>query len=319
MKKILFFLFYFNLFFFLTKTSCQENAMNSYDVGTISLSLVMPDEVDELTTSHLSKLENKILKILTSNGLSGNGLDANFVIFPKIEILNIDEMSGMETMVAVELEVSLFVKQIDNNILFASFEKTVKGIAKKESQAIKNAIKKIPIRGKQVDAFLSKAKGRIVAYYKNKCQDIILEADTYCKTQEYEKAISMLMAIPAEVGDCFVAAQHKALECYKAYSNQKCAEYIQKAKAEIAKQHYNKAMNYIGYIDPSSDCKNESLQIIQETTPKIDAKEKKHWDFILQRYKDHVALKKSRIEAMAKVAQAYYQRSQPTIIYKSLY
>ncbi|MFT7606884.1 MAG: hypothetical protein ACI8VT_004487, partial [Saprospiraceae bacterium] len=281
----------------------SQDADKKYDVGTISISLVMPNQVEGLSASDLSQLESKILRMLTSSGLSGNGYSSNFVIFPKFEILSNDEIPGMEKMTSVETELSLFVKQMDNNVMFSSYAKTVKGMSKSESQAVRNAIKKIPTRSKDVKEFLEETKGRIITYYQNKCDGILLEADRYSKTNDYEQAIATLMTIPSEVGDCYNKAQGKAIEYYQAYSNQKCAEYIQKAKAAGANRQYSLALQYLSIVDPSSNCKQESLELIQNLAPKVDAREKKYWDFAMKRYSDSVSLEKSRISAITEISK----------------
>ena len=305
------------LLFFQTGKSQEEE--NQYDVGSISLSLVMPDYVEGVSASHLSKLENKILRMLTSSGLSGNGLDANFVIFPKIEILGKDEIPGMETMTSVEVELNLFVKQMDENILFSSYSKEVKGISTTESRAIKNAIGKLPVKSKDIKTFLEETKGRILAYYKNKCNSIILEANRYSKMHQYEKAIAILTTIPKEVGDCHQRAQEKAIEYYQIYADQKCAEYLQHARAEEANRNYSKALKFLSYIDPSSTCKADAQKIIQRISTKVDAEEKKQWDFAMKRYESNQELKKTGIKVIGEVAKAYFSRSIPAITYKSLF
>jgi len=287
--------------------------------STISISLVMPDEVEGLSASHLSKLENKILRMLTNYGLSGNGYQANFVIYPKFEIYGEETMAGMEKMTLVETGLSLFVKQMDTNIMFASYEKDGKGMARNSSKALVNAIKKIPTKSKDIETFLAETKAKILDYYQKKCNDIIVEADRYSQTNNYEQAIAVLSSIPSEVGECYHTAQEKAVAYYKVYANQKCAEYMQKAKAEESAQHYKTALKYLSMIDPSSDCSTTSLQLIQSISAKVDQKEQRNWNFLMKRYDDHVALQRSRIEAMAEVAKAYYQRTQPTIVYKSLF
>lgn len=306
-------------FFLFSQFAFGQGASLEEQSSTISISLVMPDEVEGLSASHLSKLENKILKMLTNYGLSGNGYQANFVIYPKFEIMGEESMAGMEKMVVVETGLSLFVKQMDTNIMFASYGKDSKGMAKNTSKALVNAIKKIPSRSKDVEQFLAETKTKILEYYQKKCKDIMVEADRYSQTNNYEQAIAVLSSIPSEVGDCYHQAQEKAVAYYKIYANQKCAEYMQKAKAEEAAQYYKAALKYLSMIDPSSDCRGESLSLIQGISSKVDQKEQRNWNFLMKRYDDHVALERSRIQAMAEVAKAYYQRTQPTIVYKSLF
>ena len=319
MKKINLIISLVSLLFFQTVNGQTQE--NEYDVGVISVSLIMPDYVEGFSSANLSRLENKILQILTSNGLSGNGYHSNFVVFPKIEMLGKDEIPGMQTMVSVEVELNLFVKQLDNNIMFSSFSKTLKGMSTNEKRAINSAINKIPTHSKDVKAFMAETKGRIISYYETKCDDIILEASRYSQSQQYEKAIATLATIPSEMSDCYNKAQGKAVEYYKAYSDQKCAEYLQKSLAAEASQDYKVALKYLSLIDASGNCAKQSQELIQKIAVKVDVKVKKYWDFLIKRYDDNQSLKKSRLDAIVEISKAYYTRTQPTnhITYKSLF
>lgn len=55
----------------------QENEGNK-----IALSVVMPDNVEGLSASQLSKLKTKVISIVTANGLAATGIHNNFVIYP---------------------------------------------------------------------------------------------------------------------------------------------------------------------------------------------------------------------------------------------
>ncbi len=292
-----------------------------YEMGLISFSLIMPESVDGISASNLSKLEAKILRMVTSYGISGTGYNANFVIYPKFEVYMDEEVTGMEKMIIVELSTSLYVKQLDNNKMFSSYEKTTKGIGPNRDQAIRNAIRKLPTKSNELAMFMQKSKEHIIEYYRIKCSDIILEADAYSKTKQYEKAIATLMTIPADVSGCFQEAQNKVIEYYVLYINQKCQELLQKARAAEAIRDYENALFYLSQIDPSSSCASNSLKLIKKIESEIDESERREWDFIIKKYNDEIYLRKLRIGAAVKIAESYYRRTQPTynITYKSLF
>lgn len=288
-------------------------AQSSTDVGKIALSVIMPDNVDGLDASQLSKLETKITQIVSSSGLAASGYNNNFVIYPKFAIYETNVVEGgMQNITVTTCELSLFIKQVDNNILFSSISKQVKGSGNNKQTSITNAISKVPTNDAQFKTFIETGKTKIVQYYESKCQDIITKSESLVKMQNYEEALGLLQTVPEEVS-CYSKVQEKSIEAYKAYQNQKCAKQIQEAKTTLAVNNYNAALEILSQIDPSATCFNESQTLMKNAESKIDAEEKKQWDLKMKVYGDNVALEKQRINAVKDIAVAYY-KSKPTTV-----
>jgi hypothetical protein len=282
-------------------------------VGKIALSVIMPDNVEGLSIGNLSKLETKITQILTATGLASTGYNNNFVIYPKFAINETSVVeSGMQDITISNCELSLFIKQVDNNVIFASISKPLKGSGKDKQLSLTNAITKLNIKDPEFQNFIDNGKSKIIAYYESKCGDIISKSEGLVKMQDYEQALGLLMTVPEEVS-CYNKVQEKSIEAYKAYQNQKCAKQIQEAKTTLAANNYNAALEILSQIDPSATCFNESQTLMKNAESKIDAEEKKQWDLKMKVYGDNVALEKQRINAVKDIAVAYY-KSKPTTV-----
>ncbi len=306
MKKLFIFFTFLNVAF----TTLAQTAS---DVGKIALSVIMPENVDGLDASQLSKLETKITQIVSSSGLAASGYNNNFVIYPKFAIYETNVVEGgMQNITVTTCELSLFIKQVDNNILFSSISKQVKGSGNNKQTSITNAISKVPTNDAQFKTFIETGKTKIVQYYESKCQDIITKSESLVKMQNYEEALGLLQTVPEEVS-CYSKVQEKSIEAYKAYQNQKCAKQIQEAKTTLAANNYNAALQILSQIDPSATCFNESQTLMKNAESKIDAEEKKQWDLKMKVYDDNVALEKQRINAVKDIAVAYY-KSKPTTV-----
>lgn len=306
MKKLFIFLTFLNVTF-------TTFAQTASDVGKIALSVIMPENVDGLDASQLSKLETKITQIVSSSGLAASGYNNNFVIYPKFAIYETNVVEGgMQNITVTTCELSLFIKQVDNNILFSSISRQVKGSGNNKQTSITNAISKVPTNDAQFKTFIETGKGKIIQYYESKCQDIITKSESLVKMQNYEEALGLLQTVPEEV-TCYNKVQEKSIEAYKAYQNQKCAKQIQEAKTTLAANNYNAALGILSQIDPSATCFNESQTLMKNAESKIDAEEKKQWDLKMKVYGDNVALEKQRINAVKDIAVAYY-KSKPTTV-----
>jgi len=305
------------IFLFCILSSFISIAQNSDEVGTISLSIVTPENSDELSQVQLSKLKTRLTKIATSNGLSGSGFNSNFVLYPVFDIYNEELIEGMENIVIVGVEVSLFVKQVDNNLIFSSYTLQIDGSGNDKNEAIVDAISQIPLNNEKIKGFLSESKKKIISYYEAQCANISKQAETAAGMSDYEKAFGILMSVPKEVS-CSSQLSALSIKIYKGYQNKICNENVLKAKAEISAGNYDEALYVLSYIDPSSTCFSEAKSLIGSIEAKVSAERKKEWDFKMKQYDNSVELEKQRINAVKEIAVAYYQRTQPTYNYNLL-
>jgi hypothetical protein len=311
MKKVLFLIV-------ILVANIRLNAQASSDVGKIALSIVMPDNVEGMDYSQLSKLQTKITQIVASTGLAASGYNNNFVIYPKFAIYETSLVeSGMQDMTIISCELTLFIKQVDNNVIFSTINKPLKGNGKSKNIAITNAISKININDADYKVFIETGKSKIIAYYESKCEDIITKSESMVKMQDYEQALGLLMTVPEEVG-CYNKVQQKSIEAYKAYQNQRCNEQLQYAKSELATNNYESALSTLSNIDPSTSCFKESQSLMNDAASKVDVEEKKQWDMQVKVYNDEVALQKLRINAVKDIAVAYYKSKPTTVNYTYL-
>lgn len=294
------------------------NAQSTSDVGKIVLSVIMPDNVEGMNDSQLSKLETEITKIVTSTGLAASGYNNSFVIYPKFTINETSVVeSGLQDITIINCDLTLFIKQVDNNVIFSTISRSLKGNGKSKLLALSNALTKINVNDKDFQQFIDKGKVKILHYYESKCQDIIMKSENLVKTQNYEQALGLLMTVPEEVS-CYNKVQEKSIEAYKAYQKQKCITQIQEAKAQLAMNNYSSALNILSQIDPSTPCFKESQALVNNAGDNVDKEDKKLWDFKMKTYTNNIALEKERIIAVKNIAISYYKSIPKTINYTYL-
>lgn len=289
-------------------------AQSISEIGKISLSVIMPENVDGLDVSQLSRLETKIIQIVTNSGIGASGKNTNFVIYPKFAVYeNSVEESGMQNIAVVKSELSLFIKQVENNLLFSSVSKTISGSGSSKLTAIANAISKIDINDNDFKTFVATGKGKIIKYYESKCSDIITKSESLVKKEDFEQVLGLLMSVPEEVA-CYNKVQDKSIEVYKAYQNQKCKTFINDVNISVTNNDYSKALETLNLIDPSSTCFKEAQAIIKKIEGKIDVEQKRQLTLQMKVYNDQVALEKRRINAVKDIAIIYY-KTRPSILY----
>ena len=92
----------FFLIFIVLVISFTSFPQSTNDIGKIALSVVMPENVENLDVAQLSKLETRISLIVTKYGLAASGYNSNFVIYPKIKafltliiLTNLTKINGL--------------------------------------------------------------------------------------------------------------------------------------------------------------------------------------------------------------------------------
>lgn len=289
------------------------------DIGKIALSVVMPENVEGLNTSQLSKLETKISQIVITSGLAASGYNNNFVVYPKFAIYETNVVEGgMQDITVITSELNLFIKQVDNNIMFSTTSKQLKGSGSSKELAITNAITKISSNDPDFKAFIETGKTKIIKYYETKCDDIIKKSDSFVQMQKFEEALGLLMTVPEEVSSCYNQIQVKSIAAYKAYQTQKCSVVIQKARTTIASNDFVGALNLLAEIDPSATCFKEAQAIAKTAEAKVTAEEKKQWDFQMKQYNDEVSLEKQRINAIKDIVVSYYKSQHTNVSYENV-
>lgn len=314
MKKLLSILI---VFVFTSQIVCGQES--NEEINNISLSVILPDNSEYLSRKAISKIESKIQHLVARNGISGKGYTNEFLIYPKFEIFDESTIEGMRNIVVVEAEFNLFIQQYSTKRIFSTYSKSIKGSGSSKEKAIVNAISKISANDKRVKEFITVGKNKILDYYNTNCDQIASESDYLIKTQKYQQAIAILSTVPKEAKQCYASVQDKSIEAFNAYQAQLCKTNLLKAKTAIASNNYGNALRLLSYIDVSSPCVDEVETLIADVSKKVDAREKKEWDFMMKKYEDRQHMAKYRLDTMKEIAKAYFQSKPSTVIYKSLF
>jgi len=292
----------FILIFGLSALNAQTDNAEWLNIG-----LVMPTSYDGLNDAQLGKVETKIMGILANNGVSSQGVCNGIVLYPKFEIYDEGEVNtGMQNLTVVDITVSLFIKQADDNAIFAHTSRQIRGSGKNRDQALNSAINAIKSNDPKWEEFIGNAKKKMIKYYERMCTSLLSQADQLSKTGQVAQAISMLFNIPKEVG-CYEQARSRSIALYKQYINENCSRLMLEAKGYLANNDYASAMNVVEQIDPNSSCFKETDKLISAAAKEVDNEHLRRWDLLKKSYGDLIELEKHRIGAIRDVAVAYWE------------
>ena len=281
-------------------------------LGKMALAVVLPETDDVLDAGQRSRLEGRLTQMVTRGGLSASGYGTNFALYPVVTVAETGVVEGgMQNLTVTTLEVTLFIKQVDNNLVFATLSKRLKGSGSTLAQSIGSALGQLQPAAPEYEAFVTTGKQKILAYYKSECGRIIQQAEAGARMNKYEQALATLLSVPEETGSCYTAAQEKAVALYKAYANQQCAEIMLKAKARLALNKYEEGLTLLASVDPASKCYAEAKAMATKTETEVDAVRRTAFNASL-------SLEKQRINAVRDIAKAYYSNQPTTIQYNIL-
>lgn len=282
-----------------------EKSIDDEEFGRLNIGLVVPDELEGFSAEHLTKIQSKLLALLNQSGVSSVNAENGIVMYPMISIFNEQQISpGLQSMTVIDGEIYLYIKQVDDKIVFASTSKKIKGSGRTREQAINNLISSIPTRSSEYNNFIIDSKRKIIDYYEKKCDMLISKADQLSKSNQHAEALSMLFNIPEET-KCFEKVKDKSLEIYRNYQKYTCKKVITDAKARLMANQYEEGFRILSKVDPSSDCASEANQLYIKHGKEVDANVDRYWNFWEKIYTNTIEAQKYRWKAMSEMAVLY--------------
>lgn len=238
----------------------------------------IPAEANEL-------LSHKLTQLLTAGGVASTDEGSRFVLTVKANVLSKDMVPTTPQRVSERIMFTFLIGDADENKVFETATLTTRGIGINENKAFIMAVGQIQPSQKELQAFVSRAKEKITAYYSRHSRDIMAEARQQAAAGQYEEAIYQLMAIP-RLGE-FAEAVEQQLEDYGARWAEQRAETERRQEAARQQQY------------------NDSV-----------AHELRQYELALRQQSADNSARKQRIEAARQVGLAYAKRRPQTVVYR---
>lgn len=271
----------------------------------ITIGVIVPEQQEEIDISTFRLLATRMNAMMGTNGISSQA-NGTFVMYPVVNIIDQKLVEGgLRNITMVELELSLFVKQIITHTLFGNCSKKLKGNGRNLSDAIRNAFSTINIEDNVYSQFLGQTKEKIADYYLANKANLLNQANHLAASQQYEQALALLMTFPQNLKGAD-EMQTAAIDIYKKYQNRVCVQLILKAEAAISLQDYEKAASILATVDAEATCYSNALMLIKKIEESIRADQKtaqEQEDKLLNRM---INLEKKRIDAIKEIAIAYF-------------
>lgn len=299
------------------------------DLGRISLAVVTPESYAGLNAGQLASLRGKIVRMVTTHGLSGDGRDADLVIYPVLDVYDRRTVEGLRTLTVVRGELSLYVKNVAQDIVFASFSTPVQGHGTSERKALTEAIRSVQANDRTAADFFDTARRRIADYYETECDNLMDRARSLTQAQLFDQAFGLTMSVPTAAPACYGRAQMAVEAVFEAYRAQRCSEQVQAAHAAAARNDYARALAVLANVDPRSDCHADAAALVRTVSGEVDARDRRYYEAAQEAYRKaarlaserlqaDAGLRRERLRAARDVARAYYAHRTVPVPYRTL-
>lgn len=265
-------------------------------------------------------LYQKLIQIVTQNGFGSSAgdllLTANVLITDK-------QVTGtVPAQYIISMEVSLYLLNLQEQVVLDETSVTLKGIDKAENRAMAQAMNNLNPRSPAIRNFMNECRTKVIDYYTTRIPALLAKSKSLADRANYEEALAVLSAIPESV-DEYPAIAEQMVNIYLKKADKDAAALIQEAKAQLAVRDYVSALNALISVDPSSSRFAEAGKMINTVKQMMDAEAKAAAEAQLAQYEaameaqqrahdDAVMLEKLRIEAAKKAGSAYKESSSAT-------
>lgn len=282
-------------------------AQNEY----LPITVAVEDLVEPYPTTAKVQLTNKLHQMLTEQGMASLDNNGQFVLTAFMIPQDKEVLPGPPMQIMEKMNANLYIADVVQKNVLATLELPTKGLGRDETRSYLDAIKHLNTKSPEVAKFIQTGKDKIIAFYNEESPRIMKEAMVLSEMHEYEKALYLVTAIPAQCKH-YDESLAVILKIFHAYQDYVCQKLLAQAKmawaAEQNKVGAEKAGEYLGQIYPDAACYGDAMELYNE----IKAKVLEDWHFQMKMYQDQVDLEKQRIEAARQVGIAYGNHQQPT-------
>ena len=283
--------------------TAQDRCDIDISIANISKGEVVPEAIN-------SRLEAKLAQAIGKAGFSSAPYDSRFFIAGRFDDAFNDIGGGTSQKVYVRTTLTLYIGDADEQKIFATESFELTGVGSSDTQAYTRALAKLNAGNSKLIEFITQGRQKIIDYYDANYRTYINKALQAMAARNYDEVIFILSPIPSCCKG-YAEASELALKALGDKIDYEGNLLLAKAKAEWAADPTAggaaKACAYLAQIDPGASCMKEAETLgnqISKTT-------QKQWEFEnVTKYKDELALKKMRIEAVKEAAVAY-AKNQP--------
>ncbi len=286
--------------------SAQQNCNIHLMVVPIEQGADVPDDVEDL-------LMTRLTTVLTgTDGVTADPDYDRFFITGKFNHVYQDVVPGPPMSHVVKTMLTLYIGDNVSHKIYSSTGMELRGVGTSESRAFINALGALNRKNSTLTSFVDKGTRKILDYYDKEYPVLIRKAEAAAAQRDYGRALSVLAAVP-ECCSGYNQVESALLRIYNQnidfIGNQLLAMANAAWGANPTAAGAREAYSYLVLIDPASSVYPGAQALHREIKKTV----KDDYDFEnREKYKDAIAIERSKIEAARAVGVAFGNHQQPT-------
>lgn len=145
-----------------------------------------------------NQVKSKIQRALTAYGISSEIGMSSFSMVPEVTINDEHTSTTVPVYCDVDFDLTISLKDVYTNKVFATFTKNGIGRGANKSNAIAKGVTAIPLNTSEFRGFCESAKEKVKSYYNSQMPAIIAKAEAAAKSRDFAQALGLLSEIPEE-------------------------------------------------------------------------------------------------------------------------
>ena len=278
----------------------------------LPVSVQLDEDFANVPTAAKNVLYQSLNRIATENGLSTDSPTCPFVLTAHCDVLDKSNLPGPPIQTVYNLGLTFYMADTFTKKKFGTAYVTLDGVGTGEVKSYINAFRRISASNGEIKGLINRGKKSMMHYYDTQYPNIIKEAKRLESLQNYEEALTMVLAIPvcSKGGE---EASRYGMQLYTKNLNRMNLFLLNRAKALWAagqdQQTAYDVCAMLSQIDPDAACYGEASKLMKEVKSQV----RSDIDFEMrEKYHDQIQLEKNRIAAVRAIGVAFGNGQKPT-------
>ena len=278
----------------------------------LPVSVQLDEDFANVPTAAKNVLYQSLNRIATENCLSTDSPTCPFVLTAHCDVLDKSNLPGPPIQTVYNLGLTFYMADTFTKKKFGTAYVTLDGVGTGEVKSYINAFRRISASNGEIKGLINRGKKSMMNYYDTQYPNIIKEAKRLESLQNYEEALTMVLAIPvcSKGGE---EASRYGMQLYTKNLNRMNLFLLNRAKALWAagqdQQTAYDVCAMLSQIDPDAACYGEASKLMKEVKSQV----RSDIDFEMrEKYHDQIQLEKNRIAAVRAIGVAFGNGQKPT-------
>mgnify|MGYP001217408762 CR=1 FL=1 len=255
----------------------QQPVQQGADLSTVQVGVALTPATDRLMGPGGGAVVRAFESALARNGMGAfvQNAPTRFVLAVSIEPLYEDVTPTSPPLVIIRARVSGVFGDSKTRRTVAEFSREQRATGRTRELAVRAIGNALRLDDGEFREAAAEASRRIIGFFEQQCDAVILEATTMAGQQRFDEAILQLEGVPREARACHARAQQAAADAFVAMQREACSVTFAQAQARWvagpAREVAREVADSIGTIPSGSPCFADAGALLEDVATALAA------------------------------------------------